>query len=209
MAAAPPVLDQLIARFDASAFDAPAGRARLPRLSVDDGDDWDFVVSRSSRRLEPADRNTRADARLCADRATWARVARDLRGGMNAFRGGRLQIRDNLHLGVGFLAATSGAPTSPGGCEFAPRAHPAWATRGRARRRPRSAAARDAARTRRRRRRVPADGGPLPDPYRAHRRGPAGLRRLRQARTAPPTTPRSSPAASRPLLDAVGLSART
>ena len=108
MAAAPPVLDQLIARFDASAFDAPAaGR----------GCGWRWTTpatgtsSRSTRshRLEPADRNARPDARLCADRATWARVARDLRGGMNAFRSGRLQIRDNLHLGVGFLAATSGA----------------------------------------------------------------------------------------------------
>ena len=28
---------------------------------------------------------------------------------MNAFRGGRLEIRDDLHLGVGFLAATSGS----------------------------------------------------------------------------------------------------
>ena len=53
MAAAPPVLDVLIARFDPSAFDAPAGRARL-RLSVDDAGDWDFVVRRGARRLEPA-----------------------------------------------------------------------------------------------------------------------------------------------------------
>ena len=80
MAAAPPVLDQLIARFDASAFDAPAGRARV-RLAVDDGGDWDFVALPRSHRLEPANRNTRADARLCADRATWARVGRHVRGG--------------------------------------------------------------------------------------------------------------------------------
>ena len=106
MAGAPPVLDQLIARFDDSAFDAPAGHARL-RLAVDDVGEWDFLVRPSSRRLEPADRDERPDARLCADRATWVRVARDLRGGMNAFRSGRLQIRDDLHLGVGFLAATS------------------------------------------------------------------------------------------------------
>jgi pimeloyl-ACP methyl ester carboxylesterase len=107
MAAAPPVLDQLVARFDASAFDAPTGNARL-RLGVDEVGEWDFVIRRGSRHLEPADRNQRPDARLSADRATWARVARDLRGGMNAFRGGRLRIRDDLHLGVGFLAATSG-----------------------------------------------------------------------------------------------------
>ena len=117
MAAAPPVLDQLIARFDASAFDAPAGRARL-RLIVEEAGDWDFVVLPRSHRLEPADRNTRADARLGADRATWARVGRDLRGGMHAFRSGRLQIRDNLHLGVGFLAATSGLD-EPGRLELA------------------------------------------------------------------------------------------
>ena len=79
------------------------------RLRVDDVGEWDFVIRGGSWRLEPADRDLRADARLCADRATWARVARDLRGGMNAFRGGRLEIRDDLHLGVGFLAATSGS----------------------------------------------------------------------------------------------------
>ena len=119
------MLDQLIARFDASAFDAPAGRARL-RLSVEGAEDWDFVVTRGARRLEPADRNARPDARLCADRATWARVARDLRGGMNAFRGGRLQLRDNLHLGVGFLAATSGADEPAG--SSSPACGPRWAT---------------------------------------------------------------------------------
>ena len=36
---------------------------------------------------------------------------------MNAFRRGRLQIRDNLHLGVGFLAATSGS-TDPARLEM-------------------------------------------------------------------------------------------
>ena len=117
MAAAPRVLDELIERFDPSAFDAPAGNARL-RLSVEEAGDWDFVVGRRGRGLEPADQNAHADARLRADRATWARVARDLRGGLNAFRAGRLQIRDDLHLGVGFLAATSGM-NEPGRLELA------------------------------------------------------------------------------------------
>ena len=50
----------------------------------------------------------RPDARLAADAATWRRIADDVRGGMEAFSRGRLKIRDDLHLGVGFLAATSG-----------------------------------------------------------------------------------------------------
>ena len=107
MAAAPPVLGQLLDRFDASAWDVPGRRARL-RLAVDGEGDWDFVVNDGRLRLEPADRARRPDARLCADAATWTRVARDLRGGMNAFRHGKLEIRDDLHLGVGFLAATAG-----------------------------------------------------------------------------------------------------
>src|SRR5215210_2224950 len=38
---------------------------------------------------------------------TWAKVASDLKGGMQAYRAGRLAVRRNLHLGVGFLAATN------------------------------------------------------------------------------------------------------
>ena len=58
-------------------------------------------------RLAPAN-GDRPDARLAADPATWRRIADDLRGGMEAFNRGKLEIRDDLHLGVGFLAATSG-----------------------------------------------------------------------------------------------------
>ena len=68
------------------------------------------------RSFRPA-RERRPDARLRADAATWDRIAADLRGGMEAYRAGRLVVRDNLHLGVAFLAATSGA-TGPGRLEF-------------------------------------------------------------------------------------------
>jgi pimeloyl-ACP methyl ester carboxylesterase len=44
---------------------------------------------------------------LSADAETWSRIAEDVRGGMSAFREGRLRIRRDLHLGVGFLAATA------------------------------------------------------------------------------------------------------
>ena len=49
----------------------------------------------------------RPDAVLNADEQTWREIAEDLRGGMTAYRRGRLSIRHDLHLGVGFLAATA------------------------------------------------------------------------------------------------------
>jgi pimeloyl-ACP methyl ester carboxylesterase len=54
---------------------------------------------------------------VSADAETWAEIARDVRGGMQAFRAGRLRVRKNLHLGVGFLAATSGV-TDPARLRF-------------------------------------------------------------------------------------------
>ena len=54
---------------------------------------------------------------LSADEATWDAIAADVRGGMDAFRQRRLTVRQNLHLGVGFLAATSGI-TEPGRLRF-------------------------------------------------------------------------------------------
>ena len=106
MHGAPDVLRTLAERFDATAFDAPAGRARL-RLRVTGDSDWDATVEHGLMRLAPAN-GERPDARLAADPATWRRIADDVRGGMEAFSRGKLKIRDDLHLGVGFLAATSG-----------------------------------------------------------------------------------------------------
>jgi pimeloyl-ACP methyl ester carboxylesterase len=106
MFGAPEVLRTLAERFDATAFDAPRGSARL-RLRVIGGRDWDATVEHGLMRLAPAN-GDRPDARLAADPATWERIAGDVRGGMEAFSRGKLKIRDDLHLGVGFLAATSG-----------------------------------------------------------------------------------------------------
>ena len=195
MAATPPVLEALAGRFDGSAFDAPTGRARL-RLCVEEAGEWDFVIRRGSKRLEAADRNERPDARLAADRATWRAWRGDLRGGMDAFRGGRLQIRDDLHLGVGFLAATSGSTRAgAGSCSPAcaramgdiavaragdPEAEHVVMLHG-----------------------LGGDQGLLPPhrrgagrPLPRHRDRPAGLRRLGQAARARPTTRTSSPARS-------------
>jgi pimeloyl-ACP methyl ester carboxylesterase len=106
MHGAPDVLRTLAERFDATAFDAPAGSARL-RLRIIGDRDWDATVEHGLLRLSPANGDG-PDARLAADAATWRRIADDVRGGMEAFNRGKLKIRDDLHLGVGFLAATSG-----------------------------------------------------------------------------------------------------
>jgi pimeloyl-ACP methyl ester carboxylesterase len=107
--APPNSLRELVGRYDADVADLGGpgqARARI-RLAVRDGDAWDVVVGRRRATLEPAD-GARPDASLAADEQTWAQIADDVRGGMIAFRAGRLTIRHNLHAGVGFLAATSG-----------------------------------------------------------------------------------------------------
>ena len=68
-------------------------------------------------RVVPAGDNGQPDATIAADAATWRRIAEDVRGGMTAFRQGRLRMRGSLHLGVGLLAATSGSD-EPGRLAF-------------------------------------------------------------------------------------------
>ncbi|HEU0023212.1 MAG TPA: alpha/beta fold hydrolase [Thermoleophilaceae bacterium] len=94
-------------RYDPDAIDLPGGKARV-RLRIDGGRVWDAVLTRRRLSLEPPS-GGEPDASLTADTATWRRIATDVRGGMDAFRRGRLRVRGSLHLGVGFLAATSGA----------------------------------------------------------------------------------------------------
>jgi len=106
----------LAERFDADVMHVPGGRARV-RLAVTGGRSCDAVIAGRRLRLRPADENARPDCELSADAATWRRIAADMRGGMDAFRAGRLQIRGSLHVGVGFLAATNGSQ-EPGRLEF-------------------------------------------------------------------------------------------
>jgi pimeloyl-ACP methyl ester carboxylesterase len=106
MSAAPANLQELVDRFERDSFDMPKGRARV-RLCIGD-DAWDLEVQRHRHRFIEARPGSEPDTEIRADAATWTRAANDLQGGMAAFRAGRLTIRRNLHLGVGFLAATSG-----------------------------------------------------------------------------------------------------
>ena len=112
--AAPPALDALLERYDPDVIDLPRGRARI-RLEVRERGEWDALADPEGVELQA--RGGEPDSLISADAATWRAIARDLRGGMGAFRRGRLDVRRNLHLGVGFLAAVSGAE-GPGRLRF-------------------------------------------------------------------------------------------
>lgn len=106
----------LAERFDADVMHVPGGCARV-RLAVTGGRACDAVIAGRRLRLRPAAEGAKPDSVLSADAATWRRIAADVRGGMDAFRAGRLQIRGSLHVGVGLLAATSGS-NEPGRLKF-------------------------------------------------------------------------------------------
>src|SRR4029079_4145269 len=103
---APAGLLALTERFDPDVIDVPGGRARI-RLGVGDRGEWDAVIDSGEIQLLAAGEEE-PDALLSADATTWEGIAEDVRGGMTAYREGRLRVRRNLHLGVGLLAATSG-----------------------------------------------------------------------------------------------------
>lgn len=103
----PPFLDQLVGRFDPEGFDAPAGSARV-RVRWD-GDARDVSIRGDSIRIRPP-RDGRADTLIEADEDVWRELAGNAGAGLEAFGTGKLRMRGNLHVGVGFLSATSGAP---------------------------------------------------------------------------------------------------
>jgi pimeloyl-ACP methyl ester carboxylesterase len=113
--APPPAIRTLAERYDPEVFD-PQREVRV-RLQVGNGRAWDARIAGGGLVLEAAS-GARPDATLTADAATWRAIASDVRGGMAAFHSGRLRVRQDLHLGVGVLAATSAA-TDAGRLRFA------------------------------------------------------------------------------------------
>jgi pimeloyl-ACP methyl ester carboxylesterase len=101
----PAALRALVARYDPEVLPLEHREVRV-RLAVAGEAGWDAVLSADGARIEAARGDS--DATVSADAQTWERIAGDVRGGMDAFRAGRLTVRRDLHLGVGFLAATSG-----------------------------------------------------------------------------------------------------
>ena len=104
----------LVDRYDREVFEPEGSGARV-RLALVGGEAWDALLERGAARLVPADGD--ADATITADSQTWAAIADDVGDGMRAFRLGRLAVRRNIHVGVGFLAATSGV-SEPGRLRF-------------------------------------------------------------------------------------------
>ena len=109
-------LEPLVERFQPDDMDVPGGEARI-RLVVTGAGEMDAAIADGELTLEDAHGRGAPEARLEADAATWAAIADDVRGGMDAFRSGRLGVRGNLNLGVGLLAATSGSD-EPGRLRF-------------------------------------------------------------------------------------------
>ena len=112
----PASLQTLVRRFDPGIMDLPEGRARIRLVAPEEGA-WDVIADTEGARLTSPRLTLDADAMLTAPRTTWERIAADLRGGMDAYRAGRLVIRHDLNLGVGFLAATTGT-NGPGRLRF-------------------------------------------------------------------------------------------
>jgi pimeloyl-ACP methyl ester carboxylesterase len=110
----PRALKVLVGRYDRATFEPEGSGARV-RLAVAGGDTWDALLDGDGARLAPPGGN--ADATLTGNSRTWAAIADDVGGGIRAFRSGRLEVRSNLHVGVGFLAATSGV-SGPGHLRF-------------------------------------------------------------------------------------------
>lgn len=111
----PRPLQTLAERFDSEAFEPRGGRARV-RLLLHGSDPWDALLDGGGARLVAV--RGGADATLAADDHTWSAIARDARGGLDAYFRGRLSVRRNLHLGVGFLAATAASAGGDGGLRF-------------------------------------------------------------------------------------------
>jgi pimeloyl-ACP methyl ester carboxylesterase len=111
---APIWLRTLIGRYDPEVF-AASGRGVRVRLVMPDERAWDVVVAEGAAAIQSAD--GQPDAVITADEAAWRRIATTSGRGIEAYLRGQLSVRKNLHVGVGFLAATSDS-TDPARMRF-------------------------------------------------------------------------------------------
>src|SRR4051812_32443660 len=102
------MLDRLLERYDPEVFSVGERTARVRIVGASE-EPVDVVLSGDAGpRTEAA--SGRADAVLQADAATWAGLADDAAGGLDAFRRGRLRVRRDLHLASASWPPRAGAP---------------------------------------------------------------------------------------------------
>jgi pimeloyl-ACP methyl ester carboxylesterase len=106
MTGSPDWLRTLVGRYDPGVFQAPGRRAQI-RLAVPEQEAWHVVLADGAASVAPP--TGRSEALITADAPIWQRVAANPGATIRAYLSGRLTVRSNLHVGVGFLAATSGA----------------------------------------------------------------------------------------------------
>jgi pimeloyl-ACP methyl ester carboxylesterase len=102
---APDWVRALAGRYDPDVLAEPGRRFRVELRARDEGA-WQVVLADGSATV--AKSSGRADAAIVADSASWERIASGSGGALAAYLAGRLSVRHNLHVGVGFLAATNG-----------------------------------------------------------------------------------------------------
>jgi pimeloyl-ACP methyl ester carboxylesterase len=105
MSDSPAWLRTLVSRYDPVVFDARGRAVRVRLVSPGEGA-WEVVLAEGRATTRSPD--GRPHALITADTTTWTRIAAEPRTAINAYVAGRLSVRTNLHVGVGFLAATSG-----------------------------------------------------------------------------------------------------
>jgi pimeloyl-ACP methyl ester carboxylesterase len=115
-------LERLVGRYDPALFWPMRPGARV-RLRITDAasptSSSEHDVAFEGDRAFLVECSGRPDAVISADEQTWERVLADVRGGLEAFHAGRLTVRRDLHLGIGFLAATAPAGAGGPGLQFA------------------------------------------------------------------------------------------
>jgi pimeloyl-ACP methyl ester carboxylesterase len=104
------VFSVLVQRLDHDVLQLASSRATV-RLCVADGAGCDVRITADTAQILPT-LTRQPDATLTADLHTWRTIAEDLANGMAAFQQGRLHVRGNLHVGIGFLAASGRAPAA-------------------------------------------------------------------------------------------------
>ncbi|MFZ0976990.1 MAG: alpha/beta fold hydrolase, partial [Solirubrobacteraceae bacterium] len=106
MSGAPDWVRALVNRYDPDVLSAPGRRLRVELRAPEQGA-WEVVLDDAAASVAPL--SGRPDATIAADPATWEQIATSAGQALAAYLAGRLSVRRNLHVGVGFLAATSGS----------------------------------------------------------------------------------------------------